>query len=149
MCIRDSRLVARRQERGAFGRGLESLSDHHRDRLVGVTDPVVLQEIEPEHERIRLLVRVVRQWRFVCGRHHLDHARMPVRGLHVEKSNAPARDAAHRQHGIEHAGWMVIGGVVRATGHLENSVTAGEGLAHVGAVPDVGRRLGERDLRHG
>ena len=58
-----SRLVARRQQRGAFGRRLQRLGDHHRDRLVGVAHPIVLQQVEPEHERVGLGVRVLRQRR--------------------------------------------------------------------------------------
>ena len=45
-------LVAGRQQRGAFRRGLERLGDHHRDRLVRVAHTVVLQNVEPEHEGV-------------------------------------------------------------------------------------------------
>ena len=56
-------------------RRLQRLGDHHRDRLVGVAHPVVLQHVEPEHERVGLLVGILRQRRAVGRRHHLDHAR--------------------------------------------------------------------------
>ena len=36
-------VVARREQRGAFRRGLERLGDDDGDRLVGVADSVVLQ----------------------------------------------------------------------------------------------------------
>src|ERR1700730_7402140 len=45
-------LVARRQQCRSFRRSLERLRDDDRDRLVGVTDPVGLQQIEPKHEWI-------------------------------------------------------------------------------------------------
>jgi hypothetical protein len=50
-------LVARRQQRGAFGGGLQRFRDDDGDGLVGVTNPVALQDIEPEREAIGLLVR--------------------------------------------------------------------------------------------
>ena len=96
-------LVARRQQCGAFRRGLERFRDDDGDRLVGVTDPVVLQEIEPEHEGIGFFVRILRQRRFVGRRHHLDDARMGFRGGNIEERDAAARDAAHRQDRVEHS----------------------------------------------
>ncbi len=36
-------VVTRRQERGSFGRSLERFRDDDGDRLIGVTDAVVLQ----------------------------------------------------------------------------------------------------------
>ena len=77
------RLVARRQQRGAFRRGLQRLGDHHRDRLVGVADPVVLQQIQPEHERIALGVRILRElaagWRGSSPRRRRDESWPPAR----------------------------------------------------------------------
>ena len=87
------RLVSRRQQRGAFGRSLKRLGDHHRDRLVGVTHLVVLQQIEPEHEGMRLGVRILRQRRPVRRRHHLDHAGVALGGGDIEERDAAARDA--------------------------------------------------------
>ena len=58
-------VVLRRQQRGAFGRGLQRLGDHDRDRLVGIAHLVVLQQIQPEHEGVRLRVRVLRERRLV------------------------------------------------------------------------------------
>ncbi len=50
-------VVARRQQRCAFRRRFQRFRDDHGDRLVGVTDPVALQQIEPEHEGIGFFVR--------------------------------------------------------------------------------------------
>jgi hypothetical protein len=50
--------VAGRQQRGSFRRGLQRLGDHHRDRLVGITHAVILQQVEPEHEPVQLRVRI-------------------------------------------------------------------------------------------
>ena len=141
-------LVARRQQRGAFRRRLQRLGDHHRDRLVGVAHLVVLQQVEPEHERMQLRVRILRQRRLVGGRHDLDDAGMRLRRRDVEEGDAAARDAAHRQHGVQHAGRMVVGRVARAAGDLQHAVAAGERLADIRAVPLMGRSLGKRDLRH-
>jgi len=52
-------LVARRQQACAFGRGLERFGNDDRDRLTGVADPIVLQQIEPECERHGFLIRVL------------------------------------------------------------------------------------------
>ena len=142
-------LVARRQQRGAFRRGLERLGDHHRDRLVGVAHPVVLQQVEPEHEAGALRVRILRQRRLVGGRHDLDDAGMRLRRRQVQEGDAAARDAAHRQHGVEHAGRVIVGRVARAAGDLQDAVAAGERLADIGAVPLMSRSLGKRDVRHG
>ena len=46
------RLVARREQRGAFGRRLQRLGDDERDRLVGVADAVVLQHLDAEREDV-------------------------------------------------------------------------------------------------
>ena len=74
---------------------------------------------------------------------------MRFRGLDVEKSDAAARDAADRQHRVEHAGRMVVGGIAGAARDFEDPVTAGERLTHVRAMPNMRGRLGECDLRHG
>ena len=74
---------------------------------------------------------------------------MGLGGRDIEKGDAPARDAADREHRIEHAGRMIVGGISGGAGHLEHAVAAGERLADVRAVADMGGRLGERDLRHG
>jgi hypothetical protein len=74
---------------------------------------------------------------------------MRFRGRNIEKSHAAARDAAHRQNGVEHPGRMVVGGVPGGTRDFEDAVTAGEGLTYVGAVPNMRGRLCECDLRHG
>jgi hypothetical protein len=89
-------VVARRQESGAFGRSLERLRNDDRDRLIGVTDPVVLQQIEPKHKWICFFVRILCQRRFVGWRHHLNDARMGFRSRNIEKRDAAACDAAHR-----------------------------------------------------
>ena len=141
-------VVARRQQRGAFGRRLQRLGDHHRDRLVGVAHPVVLQQVEPEHEGVGLRVRILRERRPVGRRHHLDDAGMGLRGRHVEKGDAAARDAADRQDRVEHAGRMVVGGVAGGARDFQHAVAAGERLADVRAVPDMRGRPGECDLRH-
>ena len=45
-------LVAWREQGCALGRGFERLCDDDRDRLAGIADLVVLQQIKPEHKRI-------------------------------------------------------------------------------------------------
>ena len=142
-------IVARRQQRGSFRRGLQRLRDDDGDRLVGVTDPVVLQQIKPKHEGICFCVRVLGERRFVGRRHHLNDARMGFGGRNIEKSDAAACDAAHRHHGVEHPGRMVVGGVPGGAGDFEDSLAAGEGLTDVRAVPNMSGRLRECDLRHG
>ncbi len=124
-------IVARRQQRGAFRRGLERLRDDDGDRLIGVTDPVALQEIEPKHEGVGFFVRVLRERRLVGRRHDLNDARMGFGGRNIERSNAAARDAAHRHNRVEHPGRMMVGGVRAATGDFEDAVTAGEGLTDI------------------
>ena len=84
---------------------------------------------------LHLGVRILRQRRRVRGRHHLDDAGMRLRRRDVEGGDAAARDAAHRQNGVEHAGGMVVGGVAGAAGDLQDAVAAGQRLADVGAVP--------------
>ena len=138
-------LILRRQQRRAFRRRLQRFGDHHRDRLVGVAHLVVLQQIEPEHERIGLGIRIFRQRRPVGRRHDLDDAGMALGGRHVEKGHAAAGDAADRQHRIEHSGRMIIGGVAGFALHLQKAVAAGQRLADVRAVPDVGGIAGEFD----
>ena len=92
-CARGLGLVARRQQCGAFGRGFQRLGDHHGDRLVRIANLVVLQQLHPEHERVGLRVRVVRERRPVRVRHHLDDAWMVLGRLDVKERNAAARDA--------------------------------------------------------
>ena len=142
-------VVARRQQRCAFCCGLERLRDDDGDWLVGVTDPVALQKIEPEHEGIGFFVRVLCQRRFVGRRHYLNDVRMSFRGGNIEESDAAARYAAHRQHRVEHSGRMLVGGVPGGTRDFEDPVTAGEGLTNVRAVPNMRGRLRKYDLRHG
>jgi hypothetical protein len=43
-------LVAWRQQCRAFRGRFERFGNHHGDRLAGIADAIVLQEIEPEHE---------------------------------------------------------------------------------------------------
>jgi hypothetical protein len=133
--------VARREQRSAFGRSFKRLRDHDGDGLIGVTDPVALQEIEPKRKEIRSLIRILRERRPVRRRDHLDNAGMGLRGGDIEKGDAPACDARYRKCRIEHAGRMLVGGIFGGTGHLEHAFTAGERLPDVRAVPNVGGRL--------
>ena len=142
------RLVARRQQRGAFGRGLQRLGDHHRDRLVGVAHLVVLQQIEPEHERIGLGVRIFRKRRPVRRCHHLDDAGMALGRVHIEEADAAARDAADREHRMQHAGRMIVGGEAGLAGDLQHAVAAGQRLADVRAVAGMGGICRQGQLRH-
>ena len=73
---------------------------------------------------------------------------MRLRRRDIEKSHAPARDARHRKHCIEHADRMMIGGIFCGTSHFKHAVAAREGLTDVGPLANVYRRLWERDLRH-
>ena len=111
------------------------------DRLTGIADPIALQHIKPKHERIAFLVRILRQRRPVRRRDHLDHPRMGFRCRHIKKGNAAARDAADREHCIEHTGRMLVGGISGATRHFEHAIAARERLTNVRAVPNVGGRL--------
>ena len=108
-----------------------------------------MQQIEPKHERIGFLVRILRQSRLVGRRHHLDHAGMGLRGGDIEKSDAAAGDAAYRDNGVKHARRMIVGGVSRRACDFENAVAASQRLADVRAMPDMRGRLRECDLRHG
>ncbi len=141
-------LIAGGEERGAFRRGFQGLGDDDRDRLVRVANLVILQEVEPEHERVQLRVRVLRQRRSVGGRHDFDDARIRLRGRHVEEADAAARDAAHCEIGVEHAGWVIVGRVAGSARDLQDAVPARERLPDTRAVPQASGSLGERDLRH-
>jgi hypothetical protein len=88
------------------GRGFKRLCDHDGDRRVGVTNPVVLQEIEPKPGEIRSFIRILRERRPVRWRDHLDNAPMGFCGRDIENGDAPARDARHGKHRIKHAGRM-------------------------------------------
>ena len=138
-------IVSRRQQRRAFGRGLQRLGDHHRDRLVGVAHLVVLQEVEPEHERVGLRVRILRKRRPVGRGHDLDDAGVALGRRDVEKRDAAARDAADGQDRIEHSGRMVVRGIAGFAFDLQDAVAAGQRLADIRAVPDMGGSLGEAD----
>ena len=140
--------VSWRQQCGAFRRSLERLGDHHGNRLVRITHLVVLQEIKPEHEGVGLGVRILRERRFVGRGHDLDDARVALGGLHVKESHAAARDAADRQNRMKHSGRVVIGGITGLSFDLEDTVATGQRLADIRAVPQMGRSLGEADLRH-
>ena len=108
-----------------------------------------MQQIEPEHEGVGFCVRILGERRPVGRRDHLDDAGMGFRGRNVEKGDAAARDAADRQHRVEHAGRMLVGGVAGGTRDFEHAVPPGERLTDVRAVPNMRGRLGECDLRHG
>jgi hypothetical protein len=124
-------LVGRQQQCRSLGRGLKRFGDDDRDRLVGVADAIVLQHVEPEHERISFCVRILSERRLVGRCHHVDHARMRLGSGDVEKRHAAARDAAHGEHCVEHAGRMIVGGITRGTGDFEKAIAAGERLAHI------------------
>ena len=74
---------------------------------------------------------------------------MGFRRRDIETSDAAARDARYRQHRIEHAGRMLVGGIFGGAGHLEHAVSARQRLTDIRAVADMGGRLRKRDLRHG
>jgi hypothetical protein len=140
--------VAWRKQACAFGRGFERFGNDDRDRLTDIADAIVLQQIEPEHEGIGFLVRILCQSRPVRWRDHLDHARMGFRRSDSDMSNAAACDARCREYRIEHAGRMLVGGILGRAGHFENAIAARERLTDIRAVADVNGRLCERDLRH-
>src|SRR5258706_154554 len=79
--------------------------------IESVSPLVVLQEIEPEHEGVRLRVRVLSERRPVGRRHDFDDTGVALGSLHVEEAHATARDAADSQNGMEHSGRVVIRGV--------------------------------------
>ena len=108
-------LVARRQQRGAFGRGLQRLGDHHRDRLVGVAHPIVLQQVEPEHERVAVFASgSCASGGLFAGVMTSTTPGCAFAAATSRNVDAAARDAADRQHGVEHAGRVVVGGVAGA-----------------------------------
>jgi ribosomal protein S13 len=141
-------LVARRDQVCAFCRGFERFRDHHRDRLTGIADPVALQKVEPKRQGIWFLVGILRQRRAVGWRDDFDHTRMGLCRSNIQKCDAAARDARHREHRIEHAGRMMIGGISGGARHFEHAVAAGERLTDIRAVADMSKRLCGRDLRH-
>jgi hypothetical protein len=129
-------------------RRLQRPRDHYRNRLVGVAHAIVLQQVEPERERVGLGVRVHGQRWLVPGRHHIDDTGMAFRCIHIEKRDTATRDAARGDDCVEHAWEMVVGGVARRACHLQYTVATGERLANVGAMADVGGRLAQSELRH-
>ena len=141
------RFIVRRQQRGALGGRLEGLGDHHRDRLVDVAHPIVLQQVEAEHERIGLGVRVLGQRRPVGGGHDLDDARVALGRRDVERGHTTARDAADCQHRMQHPGRVVVGGVAGLSGDLQDAVAAGQRLPDARAMPDMRRRLGRTEVK--
>ncbi len=130
-------LVGRGEQARAFVRRLQCLGHHEGDRLLGVADAIVLQRLEAEAEHAVLAVGVEPQLRHVVGRVHLDHARMRLRRRHVERGDAPARDAAGRNDAVEQVVGVVVGGVGRLAGDLQHAVAAGHRLAAVGAEAHV------------
>jgi hypothetical protein len=70
-------------------------------------------------------------------------------GRNIESGNTAACNAAHRENRVEQSRAMVVGRIAGSAGDLEDTVAAGQRLTHVGAVPDMRRRLCENDLRHG
>jgi hypothetical protein len=71
------------------GRGFKRLCDHDGDRRVGVTNPVVLQEIEPKPGEIRSFIRILRERRPVRSpRQRPDGL---LRSRHRERRRARAR----------------------------------------------------------
>ncbi len=100
-------LIARRKQRGAFGRRFQRLRDDQRDRLVGVTDAVVLERLEAKPEEADLRVRVLHQRWPVSGRDHLHDTGMRLGGLDIEMRDATARDRADGMNRVEHpSGWL-------------------------------------------
>ena len=140
-------LVSWRQQRRSFRRSLQRLRDHNRDRLVRITHLVVLQQIEPEHEGVGLRVRVLRERRLVGRGHDIDDAGVALGSLHVKKGHATARDARDRQNSMEHSGRVVIRCVTGFSLDLQDPVAAGQRLPDIRAVSEMGRGLGEADLR--
>jgi hypothetical protein len=144
------RFVSRRQERRSLRRGLQRLGDHHRDRLVRITHLIILQKVEPEHERVRLSVRIVRERRPIGRGHDIDDARVALGSLHAKEGHATACDAADRQNRIKHPGRVIIRCVAGCSGDLQDAVNAGQRLTDIRAMSDMERSLGEGDLRrHG
>ena len=143
------RIIGRGEQAGPLRRRLEGLGDDHCDRLAGIADPVVLQEVHAEHEGVRLLVRIACQRRTIARRHHLDDARMGLGSRDIHMGDASARDRGDGEDGVEKAVGVVVGGIARAAGHLEEAIAPGERLADIGAVALM--RTGGQGwgLRHG
>ena len=95
----------------AFGRRLERLGNHQCDRLVDVAHSIVLQHLDAKPEGRHFLVRIMRQWRAIGRRQHLDDAGMRLGCGHVERGHTAARNPADGRDGVEHAVRVVVGGI--------------------------------------
>ena len=73
---------------------------------------------------------------------------MALGRLHVKERHAAARDAADRQNRMKHSGRVIVRGVAGLAFDLQDAVATGQRLADIRAVPEMGRSLGEVDLRH-
>ncbi len=131
-------LVLGGEQRHALGGGLQRLGDHHRDRLVGVADAIVLQHVHAEREGAVLLVRVEGERRGVARHHDVDDAGMRLGGRDVERRHAAARDRARTDGRVEQAFGMVVGREAGRAGDLENAFAPGQRLADVRAVAGMG-----------
>ncbi len=141
------RLIGRRQQARAFGGCLERFGDDQRDRLLGVAHAVVLQRLEAEVEQPVLFVGILRQRRAVGRRDDLDDAGMRPGGGDIKRGDAAARNGADGDHGVQHAGGMIVGGVGGRARDLEKSVAPGQRLAAGGTETDMRCRQGD-GIRH-
>jgi hypothetical protein len=66
-----------------------------RPELAGSCRPIVLQQIEPKHERVGFVVWILSWRRPVCRRDHLDNNRMGFCCNDIEMSNAAPRYARY------------------------------------------------------
>ncbi len=142
--------IGRAQQCRTLGRRLQGVADHHGDRLAGVADPVILQQIQLEGERFADIVGMAREPGRVAGRHHRDDPGMGAGGIDVHRGDASARDAADRHHRVQQTGRVVVGGVARGARDLEHTLAAGQRLADAGTMTHTNRgdpRYGP--LRHG
>ena len=130
-------LIGRGEQARALGRRLQRLGDDERDGLLGIAHAIVLQRIEAEAEQAVLAVRIERKRWAVRRRDHLDDARVGLGRRNVERGNAAAGNGADRHDGMQHAGGMVVGGIGRRTGDLEQAVAAGQRLAAAGTETDM------------
>jgi hypothetical protein len=57
----------------------------------------------------------------------------------IKKGDASARDTRYREHGMEHAGRMLVGSIFGSARHFEHAIAPRQRLTDIRAVPDMNR----------
>ncbi len=142
-------LVRGGEEICAFGRGFERFGNDDGDRLIGVADIVILQEVHPEHEGMELCIWIDGEGRAIFRGHDLDHAQMALGCRNIKRRYAAVGDFRRGDDRIEHAIRMIIGGIVGATGRFEHALTSRHRLADVRPVARMEIERDRLDLKWG